>query len=515
MKNGETANEPRRLTERMDWVCVLAPFCLLLSAFCLSAAEPFLQLRQTTLGYHGPSEDLTNLTELRLGWFGPTNLKDPLTGDLWWAANLAVRDANDAQGRKSETRDPKSEGSPNSEIRSPNVEAAIPVRSSGFGPPSALGPRPSDFHRLPFRLVPCWSVDPWGTGVSQLTRMVYDEQPLALLGSVDSASTHLAEQVVAKANLPLVSPFTTDKSVTLAGVSWMFSCAPSDAAIARILVDGVLTALGEGVPYAARSGASAERRHLAAPGDEVRRSAETPLRQPEMVGAARSLVLLACTDHESRMTTREVMHEFSRRGRMPDLRLDLPPNAADLSQQMARLADSKPAVVLILAGAEDSARLVKVVRARLPGAPASVPATASGDPLAGPNAGAPKPVIFGSQSMGRTRFQELAGSAAESVRFPRWLASNPADPRLARFTERFREERGRAPDHAAVMTYDATCLLIEAIHRAGPNRARVREALQELSPWSGLAGSICFDGTGQNARTNLCLQTLRTTLTSN
>ena len=87
-------------------------------------------------------------------------------------------------------------------------------------------------------------MDPWGTGVSQLTRMVYDEQPLALLGSVDSATTHLAEQVVAKANLPLVSPIATDKSVTLAGVSWMFSCAPDEAAIARVLVDAVLAAGG-------------------------------------------------------------------------------------------------------------------------------------------------------------------------------------------------------------------------------------------------------------------------------
>ncbi|MBK8478057.1 MAG: hypothetical protein IPL39_17660 [Opitutaceae bacterium] len=39
-----------------------------------------------------------------------------------------------------------------------------------------------------------------------------------------------------------MSPFTTDKSLTLAGVAWMFTCAPSDAAIARTLVDAVLAA---------------------------------------------------------------------------------------------------------------------------------------------------------------------------------------------------------------------------------------------------------------------------------
>ena len=52
------------------------------------------RLRDTTLGYNGPSDDFTNLTEIRIGWFGPSNLDDPLTGDLWWAANLAVQEAN-------------------------------------------------------------------------------------------------------------------------------------------------------------------------------------------------------------------------------------------------------------------------------------------------------------------------------------------------------------------------------------------------------------------------------------
>ncbi len=379
-----------------------------------ASASPFLRLRETTLGYHGSEADFTNLTELRLGWFGPTNLHDPLNGDLWWAASLAIREANEEQG--------------------PQTNSSSDICHSSFPP-------------LPFRLIPRWAVDPWGTGVSQLTRMVYDEQPLALIGSVDSASTHLAEQVVAKANLPLVSPISTDKSVTLAGVSWMFSCAPSDDAIARVLVADVLAALPD---------------------------------------ATNKLALVACTDHESRLSAREVLRELSSRHRQPDFRFDVTASAPGIAQQMAALVASRPAAVMIIAGVEDAARLVAAIRKSLPAA-----------------------LIYGNQSMSRAAFLDLAGRSAEGVRFPLLFVLNMADAASTRFVGRFTAEHGHAPDYTAALTYDASRLLIEAIRRAGPNRARIRESLKALSPWRGVAGSICFDGTGQNMRTNIVMGTIR------
>jgi ABC-type branched-subunit amino acid transport system substrate-binding protein len=49
-------------------------------------------------------------------------------------------------------------------------------------------------------------------------------------------------------------------------------------------------------------------------------------------------------------------------------------------------------------------------------------------------------------------------------------------------------------------TYDATRLLLEAIHRAGPSRTGIRNALIELSPWQGITGGVEWDPTGQNKR---------------
>jgi branched-chain amino acid transport system substrate-binding protein len=380
--------------------------------------QPFLNFRDVTLAYHGSSVDLTNLTELRVGWFGPTNLNDPLTGDLWWAANHAIDEANAQHARFS-------------------VSEAADGRSEGM---------------LPFRLVPAWAANPWGTGVSRLVRMIYEEEPLVVIGSVDSATTHLAEQIVAKANLPLVSPISTDPSVTMAGVSWMFSCAPSDAAIAPVLVNDVLAT----------------------------------------VAGQDRLILLVTADHESRMVAGEMLKEFGRRGRLPDYRFTVPTGAQDVSQQIAALVAASPAAVLIIAGVEDAARLVIAVRKELPLRDGPCPCH-----------------IFGTQAMGRARFLELAGSASEGARFPLLFVPDNRDFEQASFMARFTTERGRRPDYTAMFTYDATRLVIEAIRRAGPNRARIRETLAEPALLANVPGMIQFDGTGQNRCSAIAMGMIR------
>ena len=57
-----------------------------------------------------------------------------------------------------------------------------------------------------------------------------------------------------------------------------------------------------------------------------------------------------------------------------------------------------------------------------------------------------------------------------------------------------------APDYAAFHAYDSTRLLIAAIRRAGLDRAQIRAALAELSPWTGASGTIRWDEIGRNAR---------------
>lgn len=343
--------------------------------------------------YAGPDAegpDPTDLTEVAIGWFGPSDPDHSPHGDLWTAATLAVEEANEAGG----------------------------------------------LHGLPIRLVPRWSENPWGTGVGQVARMVHEDQVWAILGGVDGPATHLVEQIVAKARLSLVSPVSTDASVNLAGVPWMFSVAPGDHLWAPLIATGLLETIGEG-----------------------------------------SFVLLAATDHDSRLATGEVVEALAALDRVPALRIDLPPDGADLGSAIERFEDSSPSAALVVASAAASATLVRALRQ-------------------GGFAGS----IVGGPQFGRRLFLVQAGEAAEGVSFPLLFDPRGDGCEAEKFGQRFRERTGSHPDWAAAHTYDATRLLLESIRRAGLNRAAIRQALVELAPWCGVIGVIEWDSTGQNRR---------------
>jgi branched-chain amino acid transport system substrate-binding protein len=191
------------------------------------------------------------------------------------------------------------------------------------------------------------------------------------------------------------------------------------------------------------------------------------------------------------MTARALMREFSRRQHSPDFRFDVPPEAPDLASHRRAILESTPGAVLIVAQPDSAARLLLDLRATLAGAQQ------------------PPCQIFGTPSMACQRFVQLAGDAAEGVRLPTLAQPDPGHPPTARFIQRFTAQRQRPPDDAALLTYDATRLLIEAIRTSGPSRARLRETLATLGPWRGVAGVIQFDGTGQNTRTNVGMATVR------
>jgi ABC-type branched-subunit amino acid transport system substrate-binding protein len=284
-----------------------------------------------------------------------------------------------------------------------------------------------------YRLVPAWSEDPWGSGAAEIARAVYSDGVWAIVGSIDGASTHLAEQIVAKARLPLISPGSTDKTVNLANVAWMFSCLPPDDVHAHVLAEALVERVG-----------------------------------------GRPFTLVSATDHDSHVATVELEKSLTRLAAGPLLHLEFESRSADLEGLARRVTADGPSAVVLQAGPIDAARLVSLLR----DLDADVP-------------------ILGGPSMGRRIFLERAGEAAEGVLFP--LSCDPSMP-SGRFSRTFLSRYGRLPDCKTAQTYDAIRLLIDAIEDAGLNRARIRDALQSLSPWSGVAGTIEWSSLGLNRR---------------
>jgi branched-chain amino acid transport system substrate-binding protein len=273
--------------------------------------EPVFRLREQRSEYLGPGRELPappDVAEVLIGYFGPDDPEDPVAGGMWRAAVLAVEEANRAGG----------------------------------------------FQGKPFRLVAAWAEDPWAAGVSLLARQVYHDQVWAIIGGINGETTHLAEQVVAKARLPLISPVATDKTVNLANVPWMFSLAPGDHLIAP--------------PLAA----------------EIARNMDS-----------RGLVLVSAADPDSRRQTIELLAALREHELSPRYRFVVRRGEDDLDELARRVVQADPASVLVIADARDSAALVRTLRA----------------------AGC-ETRIFGGPAMGRRLFIERAGHDAEGVIFP-------------------------------------------------------------------------------------------------
>ncbi len=174
-----------------------SPFWFLLSILVLGGAAAdsssiYKEIREQPKDYvgpQGPEGVPSELSEIRIGYFGPSDPDHPLGGSTWVGTKMAIEEANQKGGWKG----------------------------------------------LPFELKVGWSENVWGGGVSRVTEMVYRDNVWAMIGSINGDATHLAEQVVAKARLTLIDPGSFDLTVNLASVPWAFSILPGSDEIAKAL----------------------------------------------------------------------------------------------------------------------------------------------------------------------------------------------------------------------------------------------------------------------------------------
>lgn len=271
----------------------------------------FSDLRSHQTNYAGPGREQsspTDIKEVLIGYFGPSEPSDPAGGDMWNAACLAVEQANKSGG----------------------------------------------YNGLPFRLVAGWSDNPWGSGVTEVTRMAYVHKVWAVIGGIDGPSTHLAEQVVAKARLTLINPASTDKTVNLANVPWMFSCLPADHLLAPVLVKEISSTIGD-----------------------------------------KSFLLVSAVDHDSHLFSVELTRSFIQHKLSPSYQFEFKPGQGDYDGLVEEIIRARTHALVLIAPEIESAQIISAVRNR-----------------------GFKGIIYGGPCMGRHGFVERVGEAAEEVVFP-------------------------------------------------------------------------------------------------
>ncbi len=100
------------------------------------------------------------------------------------------------------------------------------------------------FEGVPLRLIHRWDDDPWRGGAKAMTALVYRDSVWAVIGSATGDATHVAEQVVTKAWVPLLAPVSADPTLTQIRIPWMFRLPPDDRRQAQTLVSDGIRARG-------------------------------------------------------------------------------------------------------------------------------------------------------------------------------------------------------------------------------------------------------------------------------
>ncbi len=90
-----------------------------------------------------------------------------------------------------------------------------------------------------FQLVVRSTEGPWGAGSKESVGLVFDDEVLAIIGSLDGRNAHLAEQVAAKTKIAFLSTRATDMTLSQAFVPWYFRCIPNDKQQAISLINGI------------------------------------------------------------------------------------------------------------------------------------------------------------------------------------------------------------------------------------------------------------------------------------
>lgn len=75
----------------------------------------------------------------------------------------------------------------------------------------------------------------WGAGSKQAVSLIYEEGANALIGFVDGRTAHLIEQVCTKAQIPFMSTYSPDPTLSKINIPWFFSSIPNAEQQAAIL----------------------------------------------------------------------------------------------------------------------------------------------------------------------------------------------------------------------------------------------------------------------------------------
>jgi ABC-type branched-subunit amino acid transport system substrate-binding protein len=287
------------------------------------------------------------------------------------------------------------------------------------------------YKELPYTILPHNDVGLWGAAANEVVRM-YDEGVWVILGTIDDINSHVAIRVALKLEVPVVNCGDPDPTFTETNIPWVIRVIADDRQSCYALVDYIHKQKGY---------------------DRV--------------------AVLRANNRYGRVGVMEFRDAATRIGHPIVLEVRFEDGETDFSEQLDRIRNSNPDVVILWGNALEMGLIINQMR----------------------DMGMEYPV-FASDRAVNPVFIETAGKNAEGVVTTCQYNPNADIPELKAFQKNYRERFGVEPDVFAAHAYDGMNITIQAIEKAGLNRTLIRDVLTDLETfqgYQGITGEIIFD----------------------
>jgi ABC-type branched-subunit amino acid transport system substrate-binding protein len=276
----------------------------------------------------------------------------------------------------------------------------------------------------------------WGASSMAIVDMRFKDQAWAMLGSVDSASTHIELRATLKLELPIMDTATNDPTVTQTLIPWLLHNFPDDRQQGYALADYIFL-----------------QRHL------------------------KRIGILQVNNRYGRIGKEIFVQTARRMGYQPVVEVWYAAGAKDFASQLKTINASKVDGLVIWGNANQAGLILKQMRAT-----------------------GMKQSVFGSSRICSPEVVEIAGTASDGLVMVSAMDPTRNDPAWLAFRERFVQQFHLEPDAYAAYAYDGTNMLMSAIKDAGLNRGRIMDALRkyEMRHYAGVSGNAFFDYTLNN-----------------
>jgi len=276
----------------------------------------------------------------------------------------------------------------------------------------------------------------WGASSTEAVKMIFDEHVVAVLGSVDAASTHIMLRVSLKLEFPIMDTATTDPTVTETRIPWLIHNFPDDRQQGYALADYLF-------------------------------------KQQKL----KRIGVIRLQARYGRVGVSKFFDEAKRMGHVPVLEVKFLRGDTDFSIQLRMLQNAHLDGVVIWGEAAEAGLILKQMRSM----------------------GMKQPV-FGSSRLDYPALLKTAGPAAEGLVTACALDLSSSDPKWLEFQKKYRAQFNSDPDAYAAYAYDGMNMLLASIEKAGLNRGNIMDAFRDFQKtgYEGVAGHAQFDYTLNN-----------------